>query len=68
MPKKPPEQKPPPFPHDGLVNINQALAFLDIGRTHFYSLIKKGSLPPPTKLGSACRWPAKRIREVAGVQ
>lgn len=67
MPKKTTKPKPQPFPHDGLVNIAQALKFMNIGRTHFYSLIKKGSVQPPVKLGSAVRWPAKHIREVAGV-
>lgn len=64
----PKKTKAPSFPNDGLVTITEALTFLRIGRTHFYSLIKQRKVQEPVKLGGARRWPAKHIRAVAGVK
>ncbi len=43
----------------GLMTVEQATAFLTLGRTAFYALIKSGKIPQPLKLGprgGSSRW------------
>lgn len=41
-------------------------ALLNVGRTHFYSLIQQGKFPKPTKLGHMSMWRASDVLQAIG--
>jgi predicted DNA-binding transcriptional regulator AlpA len=54
----------PPLPEDpnALARKPQCLAFLGLGNTQFYRLIRDGKLPQPVKIGASSFWRVGEFR------
>lgn len=54
------------FPMTGKVRIKQLAAFLGIGRSTAWKMVKEGRIQSPQKLGSrTCVWGAEYVRKLA---